>query len=385
MTDRVSFQELRCRDNIHKIGIATLENPASLNALSYNMLALLFDQLMIWQRDEALVCIVLEGGGDKAFCAGGDVRTMHNVMRNKNPDEIQAFCTEYFALEYQCDYLIHSYSKPIIAWGDGIVMGGGMGLFMGCSHKVVTPRSRLAMPEISIGLYPDVGGTWFLNRLPPGIGLFLGLTGATVNALDAIDIRMADYLLRHEDHKPLLLTLQALDWHNDSREQVSHVLSELASDNANDGLSSQLLPYLAKIQSACKADSLTGVCERILAIDGNDKWIDTARRNLAAGSPISAHICYRQVTEYSQLALADCFRLELTLSVRSGLLGEFQEGVRARLIDKDGEPHWSFKSVDRVDGKVIDQLFISLWPAEVHPLAGLEQLHQSIPLQGGMV
>ncbi|XAW87402.1 enoyl-CoA hydratase/isomerase family protein [Vibrio sp. CDRSL-10 TSBA] len=384
MTDRVSFQELRCRDNVHKIGVATLDNPASLNALSYNMLALLFDQLLRWQHDDNLVCILLEGGGEKAFCAGGDVRTMHNVMRDKSDEEVQAFCTEYFSLEYQCDYLIHTYTKPIIAWGDGIVMGGGMGLFMGCSHKVVTPRSRLAMPEISIGLYPDVGGTWFLNRLPPGIGLFLGLTGASVNAIDAIDIRMADYLLHYQDRSPLLSVLQALDWQGNHRAQVSRVLDELAAKDGDDGVSSQLLPYLAKIQSASKADTLTQVCEQILAIEGQDKWMDTARRNLAAGSPISAHICYRQITQCQKLSLADCFRLELSLSVRSGLLGEFQEGVRARLIDKDGEPHWTFKSVASVDDAVIDQLFTSLWPAEIHPLAGLEQVHQSIPPQGGV-
>ncbi|EPE2651238.1 enoyl-CoA hydratase/isomerase family protein [Vibrio fluvialis] len=375
MTDRVSFQEFWCRDQTHKIGIATLDNPASLNALSYNMLALLFDQLKQWQDDEQMMCVILEGGGEKAFCAGGDVRTMHNVMRDKCKAEVQAFCTEYFSLEYECDYLIHTYSKPIIVWGDGIVMGGGMGLFMGCSHKVVTPRTRMAMPEISIGLYPDVGGTWFLNRLPKGVGLFLGLTGASINATDAIDIRMADYLLLHEHHSAMLERLQAQRWEGNGFTVVGNVLSELALMVDDAEPESQLLPYLANIQSACRADTIADICDNILGIRGDDKWIASARNNLAAGSPISAHITYRQLTECSQLTLAECFRLELTLSVRSALLGEFQEGVRARLIDKDGAPTWRYGSVAEVDTAVIDELFTSLWNDAAHPLASLGQAH----------
>lgn len=371
MTDRVRFQELWCQDNTQKIGIATLDNPTSLNALSYNMLALLFDQLRQWQHDEQLVCVVIEGGGEKAFCAGGDVRTMHHVMRDKCTAEVEAFCREYFALEYQCDYLIHTYNKPIIAWGDGIVMGGGMGLFMGCSHKVVTARTRMAMPEISIGLYPDVGGTWFLNRLAKGVGLFLGLTGAAINATDAIDIRMADYLLRHDDDSVLLTRLRATHWQGNHFTLVSDLLSDLALKGHDPEPESQLLPHLASIQSACQASSVTAVCDNIQTMGGNDAWLERAKNNLASGSPVTAHICYRQLTMCSQLSLAECFRLELTLSVRCALLGEFQEGVRARLIDKDAAPRWLFSSVAAVDTQVIDTLFTPLWNEASHPLASL--------------
>ena len=134
MTGRVIFEELKCRESGYKIGLATLDNTPSLNALTFNMLTQLNDMLIKWQDDDLIVSVFLDGAGDKAFCAGGDVRTMHNVMRDESKASAQDFCTSYFTLEYQCDYLIHTYRKPIIGWGDGIVMGGGVGLFMGVSQ-----------------------------------------------------------------------------------------------------------------------------------------------------------------------------------------------------------------------------------------------------------
>ncbi len=130
MTGTVTISEMECLDGIHRIGVATLDNVASLNALTYDMLAQLHDQLLKWKADEHLVCVVLTGAGDKAFCAGGDVRAMYQVMHNEGKEATADFCTRYFTLEYECDYLIHTYNKPVIAWGEGIVMGGGMGVIL---------------------------------------------------------------------------------------------------------------------------------------------------------------------------------------------------------------------------------------------------------------
>ncbi|MDW1632089.1 enoyl-CoA hydratase/isomerase family protein, partial [Vibrio sp. Y176] len=186
------------------------------------------DQLIKWQHDPHVVCVVLSGAGEKAFCAGGDVRAMYHVMHNESKEATVEFCTKYFALEYECDYLIHTYNKPIIGWGEGIVMGGGMGLFMGTSHKVVTPISRLAMPEINIGLYPDVGGTWFLSQIDPEVGLFLGLTGALVNSSDAVTTGLADWLLLEEQYPTLLKELQKVPWGTSgAKELVSALLALL--------------------------------------------------------------------------------------------------------------------------------------------------------------
>lgn len=373
MTDTVHFNLLPCSDSQHKIAVATLDNAPSLNALTANMLTLLMTQLALWQEDDDIICVVLEGAGEKAFCAGGDVKSMHEVMRDNTNDEIRRVCGDFFTIEYRCDYLIHTYCKPIIAWGSGIVMGGGMGLFMGSSHKVVTPNSKLAMPEISIGLYPDVGGTWFLNRLDDGIGLFLGLTGSMLNAADAVDVHLADFMALPEHKASLIEQLQVADWEcvDDSYEVVTELLETFAQEAHHESPQPQLLPFYPHIQQACHQDSLLQVVDAIDAIEGESQWLARAKSNLATGSPISAHICYRQLTACHDLSLADCFRLELTLSVCCCLVGEFQEGVRARLVDKDGSPNWKYKSLAAVEDKLIDEMFTSLWTPESHPLAQL--------------
>ena len=375
MSDTVEFIELACSNNEHKIGVATLDNPSSLNALSFDMLVSLKDKLELWHNDESIICVVIQGSGEKAFCAGGDIRTMYNVMRDTDDEQTQEFCTTFFTVEYQCDYLIHTYSKPVIAWGEGIVMGGGMGLFMASSHRVVTPKSRLAMPEISIGLYPDVGGTYFLNRLNHNIGMFLGMTGIMVNASDAKELKMANHLLLSEDKPALVEQLQMVDWNTciDSYEAVSDLLETMETNVADKMPEHQLLPFIESIESACRPDGIENVVHRILTLDIREPWFETAKSNLLSGSPITVHICYRQLTQLENLSLADCFRTELNLSVRSSLLGEFQEGVRARLIDKDGTPNWKFSNVSEVDKKMIDQMFTPLWDKEAHPLSQLGQ------------
>ncbi|WP_367990061.1 enoyl-CoA hydratase/isomerase family protein [Vibrio sp. NTOU-M3] len=375
MVDRVSFEERYCSDGQHKIGIATLDNATSLNALTLTMLKQLNEQLKAWEDDAHLVCVFMQGAGERAFCAGGDVRTMHNVMRDKTKQETQDFCTEFFTVEYECDYRIHTYSKPIIGWGDGIVMGGGMGLFMGTSHKIVTPASRLAMPEINIGLYPDVGGTWFLNQLDERVGLFLGLTGASVNACDALSINMADHFLLSEQKEELIKTLQGTHWNkkDNAHLAVTEVIEALSRQFRDNMPVSQMTLYLPTIKQICSGEDLGVMCEQILSLKGDSKWLSQAKHTLAEGSAITVHICFRQVTRCHTLSLAECFQVELNLSVRSALLGEFQEGVRARLIDKDGQPNWMFNSVNAVDEKVIDELFTSLWPEGEHPLKDLGQ------------
>ncbi|WMN90065.1 enoyl-CoA hydratase/isomerase family protein [Vibrio parahaemolyticus] len=381
MAGKVTITELECTDAIHRIGVATLDNVSSLNALTYDMLVQLHDQLLKWKDDPHLVCVVLSGAGEKAFCAGGDVRAIYHVMHDEGKDTTAAFCTRYFTLEYECDYLIHTYNKPVIAWGEGIVMGGGMGLFMGASHRVVTPTSRLSMPEISIGLYPDVGGTWFLSQIDPEVGLFLGLTGALVNSSDAVTIGFADWLLLEEHYPTLLQELQSLPWGSNNAKELVNALLALMEESVIDSKpTTQICPCLEQIKQACKGFDLNLIAQRVMAMENTNPWLENAKQTFAAGSPITAHICFRQVKEFHSLPLADCFRLELTLSVRCALLGEFKEGVRARLIDRDGEPNWMFNSVTEVDEDLVDTLFTSLWAKDEHPLAELgsvERLNES--------
>ena len=158
------------------------------------MAGIMLDALRQWQARSDIVAVVIDAAGEKAFCAGGDIVSMYNSMVEAH-GEVPAFLETFFETEYTLDYTIHNYNKPIIVWGSGIVMGGGMGLLCGASHRVVTETSRLAMPEISIGLYPDVGGSYFLPRLPGKSGLFLGLTGGQMNAADAMYVGLADVMV----------------------------------------------------------------------------------------------------------------------------------------------------------------------------------------------
>ncbi|RZL89786.1 MAG: enoyl-CoA hydratase/isomerase family protein, partial [Variovorax sp.] len=175
-------------------GVATLNAPASLNALSVDMVRLLTPRLREWAADDDIVGVVLDAAGEKAFCAGGDLRALYQTLLDCK-DRRNAYAERFFGEEYELDHLIHTYPKPFLGWGHGIVMGGGVGLLAGASHRVVTEGSRVAMPEVAIGLYPDVGGSWFLRRMPGRTGLFLAFTAAPLNAADAIFCGLADVLV----------------------------------------------------------------------------------------------------------------------------------------------------------------------------------------------
>lgn len=384
MSRVVTFQEIICKDG-NKVGVATLNSPKSLNALSGEMIDLLFPRLKAWQTQKDIVAVFLQGEGEKAFCAGGDIVHMYKAMKQCQSKETDSSETtngyspdieSYFINEYQLDYLIHSYNKPFIIWGNGIVMGGGLGLMVGASHRVVTENSRIAMPEISIGLYPDVGGSYFLNRMPDNCGLFLGITGASINPADAKHCHLADHFLLNDDKNKVIKHLIELNWTESGKgnhENISKLL-ESYEDRALDSLpESKLIEHKTLINQVTAFDNLDEIVESILAVNCDDKWFSRAQISLKNGSPLSASIAYRQIQEGRSLSLAQCFQMELNLSVKSGQFGEFVEGVRALLIDKDNKPNWHFDSINNVDKNRIEWFFESKWTEEEHPLRHLTE------------
>lgn len=350
------------------IGVLTLNKPNALNALDLEMARILLDTLTQWETRDDIACVVLKAAGEKAFCAGGDIVSMYNSMREAE-GKIPDFLEEFFKVEYTLDYTIHHYSKPIIAWGAGIVMGGGMGLLCGASHRVVTETSRLAMPEISIGLYPDVGGSYFLPRLPGNLGLFLGLTGGQMNGADARYVGLADHLVAASELDTLLNELkQQVSAGTTAADTVSHVLASLASPA--EPLTSNVSTHREAIDAWCEGSSTSEVVNNILNADmGDDKWLVKAQKTLKRGSPITAHLVFEQCRRGATMSLADCFRMEAIMSCRCGESGEFQEGVRALLIDKDLSPKWKYTRVEDVPSEVIEHFFTSPWQATSHPLA----------------
>lgn len=373
--DVVLFEEIVCAGG-KLIGIATLNSEKSLNALSLPMVELLLPQMQQWKNDDNIALVLLQGAGDKAFCAGGDIRDLYQAMKSA-PDSYQPYVEDFFTKEYSLDYLIHTFEKPVVVWGNGIVMGGGLGLMAGASHRIVTASSRIAMPEMAIGLYPDVGGSWFLNRMPIGCGLFLGLTGASINSADAKLIDLADHFLTHDKKAELLHKLTEVKWGNTvalNHQKLSDLLLGMEEMCRSQMPPSQIRLHQSAISSVGRATSLEQAVELILAMPNEDSWLSKAKASLRYGSPVTAHIVYRLLQLGQSKILADSFRLELGLSVQCAKLGEFTEGVRALLIDKDQKPQWLYKTVEEVPAEVIDQLFESPWAAQLHPLKQLGSL-----------
>ena len=374
MTQVVNFQEIDSA-NGKKIAVITLNSPKSLNALGMDMIALIYPKLQQWQTQDDIAAIFLQGEGEKAFCAGGDIVYMYNdIIADKG--NYSPGVEKYFTTEYQLDYFIHTYNKPIIVWGNGIVMGGGLGLMVGGSHRVVTESSRIAMPEISIGLYPDVGGSYFLNKMPGNCGMFLGLTGASINAADAKYCHLADYFVASDSKNALIEQLGQVDWQEsieDNHEKVSSLLADFEKNSIDQLPESKLNEHESLIEEVTSFDNLPSIVEGILSVETEDKWFSRAQKSLKSGSSLSAALTFQQIQHGASLSLADCFRMELNLSVKAGQFGEFSEGVRALLIDKDYSPKWKFSSIESVDTKVIDWFFESKWSQEQHPLVNLDK------------
>ena len=357
------------------LGSITLSSEKTLNALSLPMIAEIRAVLKQWKEDEGIACVLFQGAGEKAFCAGGDVRRLYDAII-KQPEqargELLEDCTAYFIQEYSLDYEIHRFPKPIVVWGDGIVMGGGIGLAAGASHRVVTEKSTLAMPEIAIGLYPDVGGTWFLNKMPEGFGLFLGLTGARLNAVDCLYTGLADHFIPANLKLDVVTRLQETNWESSSEDNSAKVTTILNSISANHQPGRSLAqPHQSFISSLEKISSVRAFREALLGYRNKDEWIDAGIKGFEAGSPSSAHIIFEQLKRGSSLSLEEVFQSELNLSLQCTIHPDFAEGVRALLVDKDRSPKWQPATLEEINNSWVESYFSPLWKDDEHPLKQL--------------
>lgn len=359
-----------------RIGFAQLNSEKSLNALTLPMIRILDGALHRWSEDPSIACVVLYGAGDKAFCAGGDVRSLRKGIEEcpaalPNPPNLA-----FFSEEYKLDYRIHTYPKPILVWGSGIVMGGGLGLMAGASHRVVTETSQVAMPEIGIGMFPDVGGSWFFSRMQRSFGRFLALTGATINAHDSMVTGLADHFLRAADRDAVFCKLLITHFTGNAAKdrQVLTVILEEISQSAADALPlSNLLRNTSLIENLTSSNSLTAVYTNLVSYAGDDTWLLKAVQSLASGSPTSACLIWELLRRAKDLSLAQVFRLELIVALQCCVHPDFAEGVRARLIDRDNQPRWTPSAFSDMKFGWIDEHFAEPhWPSDGrHPLADL--------------
>jgi len=353
------------------IAIAELNAAKSLNALSLPMILLLIEQLNIWQSNDAIAIVILKGAGEKAFCAGGDVVSLYHHLKTEsypiNDERIRSSqAVDFFKREYHLDKLIHAYTKPILAWTNGYVMGGGVGLMAGASHRVSTEKTLMAMPEVTIGLYPDVGSSWFLNKMPNNIGLFLGLTGAMFNGVDARELGLADHLVNSENYNDIQEKLLNINWQTEiqNNKLLDDVLTEYAI-NAEKQPDSLVIKHSAAISNLAKFDNINDIYQALISdefithmVSENDnRWLFHTQQKLLNGSPLSVAIIYQQLKRSQSYTLAQCFESELNLSLRCCQQTEFSEGVRALLVDKDKKPQWRFKSINDIDEQTIEWFF----------------------------
>lgn len=385
MAEPVLFDTLRTASR-HAFGRATLNAPAVLNALSLAMIDRLDPQLIAWAEDPQIAGVVLDGAGDRAFCAGGDVVAVRRAILAAGPGQVPPEAAAFFEREYRLDYRIHTYPKPILCWGHGFVMGGGIGLMAGASHRVATPSTRLAMPEISIGLYPDVGGSYLLPRLPGRSGLFLALTGAPLTASDAQQASLADAVLPHESLTAVLDAIAAERWQGEREADAAQLSRLLLRFSTEDLPPSQLLAHLDRIDAIIGGnrgsdgagrradDGLDEIAPRLLALASDpDPWLAQAGATFAGGSPTSAALSFELQRRARGLSLAEVFRLEYQASVGCCVHHDFAEGVRALLVDKDRNPRWQPAALGEVGPDLIEAHLRPRFDGP-HPLGDLRDL-----------
>ena len=353
-------------------GLITLNRPKALNALSLGMVRDLTTALLAW-RDDASVALVAIRGSNKVgqpgtpealfggFCAGGDIRFLHQAAL-ANDRDLDAFFTE----EYQLNHLIHAYPKPYIAFMDGVVMGGGMGISQGAKVRIVTEHTKMAMPETNIGLFPDVGGGYFLSRCPGSVGEYLALTGDVIGADEALAYGLADVRIDAATQSAMWDKLGATgfdDWNATYLGAArAHKISATALKHAQIDAHFGLLRVKHIVDSLEKAK--------------DDMWAKKTAATLRKRSPLMLHVTLDLIRKARSLSLADDLRTERDLiancfHLRPGVLSETVEGIRALAVDKDYAPKWNPASIEDVKPGMADAYFASPWAADAHPLRDL--------------
>jgi enoyl-CoA hydratase/carnithine racemase len=338
-----------------RLGRITLNNPRALNALNFEMFRLMAGKLQEWKDREDIACLFLSSDSDKAFSSGGDIRSLAAELRK---DTSTIFAREFFAYQYFVDYLIQVYPKPILCWADGITIGGGVGIMNGASHRVVTERTVMAMPEISLGFFPDVGSTYFLNHLPEGLGIFLGLTGTRFNGVDAVAVKMADGFISSDKKKIVVAELLRLPWTGDPQKDRNILTEFLAGRNEiRNSRSSRLLRQLSSIQRLTNRESIEQVDAAFRRLKTTNEWLQAALGGYFAGSPTSAKVIFEQLKRGKDLSLKEAFLREWDMAMSFCFRSDFYEGIRALLLDKDRRPAWDPPSLAEVRDEEIEQYF----------------------------
>jgi len=329
-------------------GVITLNRPKTLNAVTYSMIKLLQAQLIEWEHDPSIKQVIIKAAPGRAFSAGGDIRDLYERGIAGNPH------LQFFWDEYRLNAYIKSYPKPYIALIDGIVMGGGVGVSFRGSHRVAGDDISFAMPEVGIGFFPDVGGSYFLPRLPGETGLYLALTGNRIKKDDCLWSGLATHSCPSDELAALENALCECD-------DVETVLTGYQSDVGKCDLSRRK----KDIDQAFSASTLSDILRHLQEISNSGagdraEWAEKTLNTMRAKSPTSMEVAFRQMREGRALSMQQCMQLEYRIVSRVLSGTEFYEGIRAAIIDKDGTPGWTPNSIEAIDYKMIDNIFAPL-------------------------
>ncbi|BDT72331.1 1,4-dihydroxy-2-naphthoyl-CoA synthase [Comamonadaceae bacterium OS-4] len=352
------------------VGLVTLNRPRALNALSLPMVRALTAALKRWSDDPLVHAVAIRGMGKEgpfgAFCAGGDIRFFHTAALSGDP-ALEDFFTE----EYALNHLIHTYPKPYIAFMDGIVMGGGMGVSQGASHRIVTGRTKMAMPETGIGLFPDVGGGYFLSRCLGRVGEWLALTGELLDGEGAAAAGLADVMMEPASLPSAWDALSQIDWQSPA--SLGEWVATFSIAAGAGSISARPL-----IDAIFAGEDVSAIVQA-LESDGSE-WAQATLATLHKRSPLMLHVVLEQIRRGRDMLLADELRMERDMVrhcfttrhlARSGASSETVEGIRALAVDKDHHPRWSPAAIQDVTPEMVAPFFESPWPAEAHPLRHL--------------
>ena len=329
-----------------QVGRLTLNRPAALHALTAGMCEIMIEALLAWQDDPAVTLILLDHYGERGFCAGGDIRML---AESGASDGVQA--RKFFFIEYRLNDLLHRYAKPVVAIMDGVTMGGGVGLSMPARYRVATERTTFAMPETGIGLFPDVGGGWYLPRLPGRAGLWLALTGARLKAADCLALGIATHVATSAKVEALKAALVA------EPNRVEAVLAAFAVTPPNAPIAARR----ADLDRLFAGDAVEAIFAALEA--DADEWAADQLKNLKTKSPQTMKVALRQLREGAAMpSFALNMAMEYRIGARVVARHDFIEGVRAVIIDKDNAPRWRPDTIEGVTQAMLDEIFAPLPP-----------------------
>jgi enoyl-CoA hydratase len=332
-------------------GIISLNRPAALHALTLDMVHAVTEALLAWRDDAKIECVIIDHAEGRGFCAGGDIAFLRNSALND--DGVSG--RKFFHDEYQLNHLLFTYPKPVIAFMDGITMGGGVGISQPAKFRVATENTRFAMPETGIGLFPDVGGGWYLSRLEGRVGQYLALTGARIDGADCEALGLATHYLASDSTGEAKRKISEED-----PDRIEGILGALAIKPPESKLTDQ--DNIIRINRLFASDVFEDILAALEA-DGSD-WAMKEAAALNTKSPQTCKVALRQLAEGGAMSdFADNMAMEYRIGHRVLVRPDFAEGVRAVIVDKDNAPKWNPAKPEGVTGALLDEIFAPL-PAE---------------------